>query len=297
MPRYVWDHQQAFMGEQADEVVRYCQEQALLEESVAREQYRARLERALTVACKLNSLSVERLNPREEIRWIDPTRVLYEHQEDEVHREERFHPYHYTEQEMLDWALEARGDAERWFLGTMAGNLQINLLTVTQLPAPPGHAPIYGAIQNGNHRRAVFEAVGLPVVRALVEVCEANSWWTYEFVEAQWCALFVRVGLAEALRKSISGRPGWDNFAVTDVLGCLPWLVPECLVRNALDRGVNACWFANRVARFEGLFGPIPGDLGDQARSADWWQRNVVEPFLSSPVAAEELVKDLDAVS
>lgn len=172
-------------------------------ESEVRDQYRERLTEAL---------SWEGLNPCpkpitrgcEEVgAWIDPSSVLVE----------RTTLYHHSEEELLDFAVEHRGNADL-HLNSMSD------LWVMKYPSPVGKEPLHMISHNGHHRRLVMRITGHERVGAMVKG-SAPGRWVVQLHNTRWMFVFERLGLATL---EDSGERGYPTLI--DPLQIVGWVLP-----------------------------------------------------------------------
>ncbi|MBN6778872.1 hypothetical protein JRG19_10055 [Pseudoclavibacter alba] len=192
-----------------------CHQEAQRDDTEARASYQRSISRILNFRfCRLAAHGVSLIGgdfEQYQELWIDPSQVLFECD---------FSPYHHSPEEILDYCVQTRGDAEL-HLKSMPFSLY-NSLSVQELPTPPGMPPLYTIAMNGNHRRVVFETLGLPKVRALVDPCEPEWWQARTNACREWVNVFHRVGLIPDIRERDDG-----SVTFADPSGLLGWVMPS----------------------------------------------------------------------
>lgn len=90
----------------------------------------------------------------------------------QVALDEDFDFYHHTQDEVTEYAVVNRGNAEL-LISSMSG------LHLDEFPGIAESEPIYMVSVNGNHRRLVYACIGLPVIGATIQRTVSNKWRYY----------------------------------------------------------------------------------------------------------------------
>lgn len=194
--------------------------------------------------------------------WIDPRHVVVD---------ATFSPYHHTPEAMLEYAVTERGNASQHLRDMRLGDG----FWVEELPSP-GPDPIYRVTINGNHRRLVFEMLGLPFVHARVAPCLPDRW---TMLESPWSQsanadmgdVFAHLGLATVTEEDAwAGGTAWT---VTDPTRCVGWVWP-----SRKDDPTLAAWeTSQRLRTLEGVVGPIRDPRVDVLRDPRRLARIIAE--------------------
>ena len=152
-------------GEALERLVRdHCALEASRSEADVRREYQQRLESELENAVIPPYCFPQVEGGRKhEWEWLAPDSFVLK---------QGFSFYHHSKDDLLEFSITRRGDAEL-HLSAM-GNLYLD-----ELPSPAGEESIYIVTSNGNHRRLVFACIGIPAIRARVQKAPTKRWGYY----------------------------------------------------------------------------------------------------------------------
>lgn len=198
-----------------------------------------------------------------EFSWIDPRHVVVV---------ATFHPYNHTRKEILEYAIRERGNASQHLRDMRLGGG----FWVEELPSP-GPDPIYRVTNNGNHRRLVFEMLGLPFVHARVAPCLPDQW---SMIDDQWSGsanagmidVFTHLNLVTVTVDEYAGDDP-RAWRITDPTRCMGWVWP-----SRKDDPMLAAWeTTQRLRHLEHITGPVTDPRVDVLRDPHRLARIIAE--------------------
>lgn len=174
------------------------------------------------------------------IHYEDESSDVYDHyvavSSNDLYMNHTFTFHHHCPQDVLEYAIRRRGDAA-WLVETMKD------LRVDEYPFPfdQNDRRVYMVGQNGNHRSALYKAIGLPDIM-LNRVSKIKSFNIDGYYIQQYninlINLFKKVGLLQM-----------DNGKYKDRFGYLIWILPKPshnYERQIIDLCAKARW-VNKV--------------------------------------------------
>lgn len=230
-----------------DTVREFCAQQATLDDETARSRYGQRLtapfDRWVHEPLPFPLEDKSRRGPGPEgdtTAWIDPRDVVVR---------ATFHPYHHTPAEILTYTVENRGDPEL-HLRSMGD------LWVETYPTPGTRAPLLMVTTNGNHRRLVYAAMGIPAVRAHLSHNATDRWCVLQSAwgdgpNMRMLEVFTRLGLVRDVVEECD-EVG-DRIEFTDPTRCVGWAWPA----SQGTPYMVATEVTNRMRALESIVGPV----------------------------------------
>lgn len=151
-------------------------------------------------------------------------------QSSEIRLEIGFDFYHHTKEEIVEFAVENRGNYNL-LMKSMNG------LYLDEYPAPSASGKVYMVSVNGQHRRLVYSCIGLPKVFAQVQKTSGNQWSLYwnnqdtnTFKLLKWLKY---KGIVECIEKGEH-----DTLVISDASNISGWIIPN-LHLNSLYQMIN----------------------------------------------------------
>lgn len=140
-------------------------------------------------------------------------------QSSEIRLESSFDFHHHKEEEIVNYAVENRGN----YKGLM---YEMNDLWLDEYPAPSASGKAYMVSTNGNHRRLVFSCIGLPIVFAHVQKASGNKWsfcWRGQDKNASKLLKWLKYkGIIESIEKVCE-----NTLIISDSNNISGWIIPD----------------------------------------------------------------------
>lgn len=194
-------------------LISFCQKEALRTEEEAYEEYEKRLNNIESKAIKSpHCTPYVKEGRKTEVEWIDNA---------DVRLVQGFDFYHHKHEDILEYAVKHRGDYEEIFLS-------MKELYVDEFPAPNINGKAFMVSANGQHRRLVFGAIGLPRIKANVQKC-SGTFWRYAFGNYNINVIKILIWLQEQgiLEREDIRISEDDTLLVRDKRNIIPWILPD----------------------------------------------------------------------
>lgn len=201
------------MNEKNKEILieKHCKLEADKEDKYVQEVYSSRMNAAInTSIIKPYCIPIdEGLNDRV-VEWISSNDILLE---------KGFGFYHHSPEEVINFAIENRGNFE-YILKSM------NDLYLEEIPNPFKNGYTYMVAENGQHRRMVYNCLDLPVVKASVYKTSGKSWKYYSrgynHTVLKILVWLLDLGLINQIEKE-----DYKFFLIQGKNNIAPWILPN----------------------------------------------------------------------
>jgi hypothetical protein len=147
-----------------EEIKTYCNSESQRSDEQAESLYSRRMETAISKSVRRPFCIPYSEVPRKTINeWVDSN---------DIRLVSDFSFYHHSKEDVIRYSVEKRGDYDTLY--TSMKNLYLD-----EFPAPTQSGKAYMVSSNGQHRRLVYNCIGLPKVNAYVQKCSGNRWRYY----------------------------------------------------------------------------------------------------------------------
>lgn len=194
-----------------DELREVCAREARRSNSEAlslyQNRFREQLEYKIMQPCCVPHVEGGRKHLR---KWVNSSQIYVD---------SNFAPYHHSPEEIVEYAVEKRADAESLYR-------EMDQLYLDEYPFPGGRN-VYFVSQNGHHRRLEFACIGLPKLEAYVQEAQGDVWrYFYESSRPDVIKVF-RWFLDVGLLDNVEIDPRSRSILIKDGGSLGAWLLPD----------------------------------------------------------------------
>lgn len=194
-------------------IMQLCSNASKISDNEARQYYHRNIDNEIKKSVREPFCKPFSEQPRQKIReWVSSS---------EIRLVFGFDFYHHSQQEIVNYAVENRGNYNQ-LIDDMNG------LYLDEFPAPTATGKAYMVSDNGNHRRLVYSCIGLPKVSAKVQKISGNKWifcWRGKNLNAKKILKWLKY---KGIIERIEQYPNDDfTLVISDASHISGWIIPD----------------------------------------------------------------------